>query len=132
MPPTEGLVDIAGTCASVFASGTRDDGRELHQRGDVAARDPVDKSHDFLKCISRERADVSTKGWDFEPAHEASREGRGLMTWCLSDNVDRGRVCLFLSWCVATMIVVFISKRNVKRSVDEIRSGRSQPFCAIW
>jgi hypothetical protein len=77
MPPTEGLVDIAGTCSSVFASGTRDDGRELHQRGDVAARDLVDKSHDFLNRISRKRAEVSPKGWDFEPAHEASREVRG-------------------------------------------------------
>jgi hypothetical protein len=77
MPPTEGLVDIAGIRPSVFASGTRDDGRELHQRGDVDARDLVDKSHDFLKRISRERAEVLTKGWDFEHAHEASREGRG-------------------------------------------------------
>jgi hypothetical protein len=78
MPPTEGLVDVAGTSSTTFASGTRDHGRELHQRGDVAARDLVDKIHDCLKRISRQRAEVvPRKGRDVEPAHEASREGRG-------------------------------------------------------
>jgi hypothetical protein len=74
MPPTEGLVDIASTCVAI---GTRDDGRELHQRGDVAARDLVDQSHDCLKHISLQRAEVPTKGWEFKPSHEASREGWG-------------------------------------------------------